>query len=65
MTTKSEKIRTPRGRLVTVRQYIALTQNLRDGGHPCEYGHFGCALWVDGPCSDELLSGLEAAGEEI
>ena len=28
----------------------------------CEHGHFGCALWEDGPCMDEQLarSGYES-----
>jgi hypothetical protein len=33
------------------RDYIE--QANRDG-HPCKYGHFGCAVRDGGPCSDEL-----------
>jgi hypothetical protein len=50
------KIRTPKGKFVTVKQYVALA-NRND--QPCEHGHFGCAAWEHGPCSDELLSALE------
>jgi hypothetical protein len=26
----------------------------RELGHPCEHGHYNCARWSDGPCSNEL-----------
>lgn len=54
------KIRTPRGRLISVNQYLALV-NRND--QICEYGHFACAAWHHGPCSDELISEQEAAEE--
>lgn len=31
-----------------------------EGGCPCKYGHFECALYVDGPCSDEMMGEAQA-----
>lgn len=33
------------------REYLRL---VRETDYQCEYGHFGCAAWEHGPCSDEL-----------
>ena len=61
--TAREKIRTPKGKTMTPRQYIALVQarNIRDlgGAPPCQEGHYGCAAWADGPCS-AMLEMLDA-----
>lgn len=49
-------IRTPKGRVITLRRYIALThmrQHSRNGASPCEHGHFSCAAWDGGPCEAE------------
>lgn len=52
------QIKTPNGRRMSVKQYIALhaAQLARsaDGTAACEYGHFDCACWEGGPCTDEL-----------
>lgn len=59
-------IRTPRGRRMTVRQYLALhaATSARNGWAPaCEHGHFDCAAWDGGPCADELISNLEQEKE--
>jgi len=50
-------IRSPRGKRLTARQYVALHRALmgRHGDTPdCEEGHFGCAVWENGPCSAAL-----------
>ena len=53
------RIRTPRGKYLTPRRYLALAdaQNTRSigGGPSCALGHYGCAAWEGGPCSDELV----------
>lgn len=51
-------IRTPKGKRMTPRQYLAL-KAAQDGretwiDYPCAEGHFGCAAWEHGPCSAEL-----------
>ena len=51
------KVRTPRGKHVSVKQYVALANKHE---LPCEHGHLSCAAWAHGPCSDELLSALES-----
>jgi hypothetical protein len=51
------KIRTRRGRLLTLSQYVALVQA---NDQPCRHGHFSCAAWDGGPCIDELLAEQEA-----
>ena len=51
------KIRTPRGRRISVGSYVALANR---NEQVCEHGHFSCAAWDHGPCSDELLSAIEA-----
>ena len=56
------KIRTPRGKFITVNQYVALAGR---NDQPCEHGHFGCAAWNHGPCSDELLSAQESSDQHF
>lgn len=62
--TPSRRVRSPRGRLIPVRTYLALVrgQEIRSTAHPCEYAHYGCAAWDGGPCSDEIAGALEANG---
>jgi hypothetical protein len=31
---------------------------------PCVYGHFNCAAWDNGPCSDELTGEFKLLEEE-
>lgn len=35
------------------------------GGVPCVYGHYHCALWQRGPCSDELAGQWVLTEEEL
>jgi len=35
------------------RRYIGL---IHDFDCPCEHGHFGCAAWENGPCSNEIAA---------
>jgi hypothetical protein len=58
----TRRIRTPRGRYVTVGQYITLANRNECS---CEYGHIGDAAWQGGPCMDELLSEQEAEESEV
>jgi len=55
-----KSIKTPRGKLMSVPQYLSLTMArsaaTQGGGPACEHGHFDCAAWEGGPCADELLS---------
>ena len=55
----ADKILTPRKKRITVRQYLAL-RNCRFwspvGASPCEHGHYDCAAWEHGPCSQELAA---------
>ncbi len=46
-------ITTPTGKRISPRAYVARVSRLLDPP-PCEHGHFGCAAWDDGPCTDEL-----------
>ena len=58
------KIRTPQGRYLTIDQYCNFVAcNDKD----CQYGHFSCAAWDNGPCMDELLSlqDSEAQKEQV
>lgn len=57
------KIMTPKGKTMTASQYLATTSNL-GAPNPCEYGHFGCALWDGGPCSDEVEARMESPDAE-
>lgn len=53
---------TPKGKKMSPGQYLALHQArfTREGTAPaCKYGHFDCAAWEDGPCSDELRTQQE------
>jgi len=60
MTTAAPKIRTPRGKFLTVRQYLALVvaQQGRRGreAQVCSSKHFNCAAWENGPCFAELAA---------
>ncbi len=56
------RIQTPTGKHVTRRQYLARHEALRDPP-PCVYGHFDCAAWEGGPCSNEIAAELEAEAE--
>lgn len=57
------RIVTPKGRRITVAQYLNLQEGLnrRTNGEapPCEAGHYACALWVGGPCAAELAGDRE------
>ena len=55
------KVRTPKGKLLTVEQYVALANR---NEQPCEHGHLSCAAWEHGPCMDELLSQQEEQEEQ-
>lgn len=50
--TTTRTIRTPAGGKISPRQYVERVCRLKFA-EPCEYGHFGCAAWDGGPCSDE------------
>lgn len=55
-------IRTPKGKRLSFKQYVALTearQSSRNGADVCEHGHFECAAWHHGPCSDEIRANIE------
>jgi len=52
------RLRTPRGGSLTTAQYVARVYRMADPPH-CEYGHFGCAAWAEGPCHDRLLGEIE------
>lgn len=56
----TNKMRTPKGKYITAKQYLALAQR---NDQPCEHGHFGCAAWDRGPCSDELQCMLDLDGD--
>jgi len=56
------KIRTPKGRRITAKQYLNLANV---NGLPCEHGHLSCAAWDGGPCTDELLSMLESGDDFV
>lgn len=47
-------IRTPRGKRMSPKRYLALVDatNARTtgGGPGCSEGHFACAAWEGGPC---------------
>ena len=63
------KIRTPKGKLITAAQYVGLWHSLsnRTGGaaFACHtYGHIDCAAWKGGPCSAEMQHKVEAASAE-
>ncbi len=62
------RIKTPRGRVMTYRQYLALhvAQSMRSEGDspPCEHGHYDCACWDRGPCSNEVASFLPVDEED-
>lgn len=51
------KLRTPKGKWLTAKQFVSLAQR---NEMPCEHGHFGCSAWEHGPCSDELLTAMES-----
>jgi len=55
------KIRTPRGRYLTIDQYVNLAAR---NEKVCQYGHFGCAAWDNGPCMDELLNLQDAEAQK-
>src|SRR5262245_50669796 len=66
--TTAKTIRTPKGKMITPKQYLALVrmQTGRDRGTSCcEHGHFDCAGWQDGPCENEVAAnaGLIEADE--
>jgi hypothetical protein len=58
----STLIRTPKGKTITPRRYVAIKRMLDANNphhdQPCVHGHFGCAVWRRGPCVDEVLSTL-------
>jgi hypothetical protein len=59
--TPGRTIKTPRGKWVTPRQYLALhaTYIARGAdGFECSHGHFGCAAWERGPCENETRAAL-------
>ncbi len=59
-------IATPRGKRMTRLQYLALyrAKSAREEEPPpCTYGHYGCAVWADGPCFDEQLGDQEEVEE--
>lgn len=63
------KIKTPRGRVMTQRQYMALheaqVRRSRWGDTAaCEYGHFDCACWERGPCTNEIGGSLDLEGDD-
>jgi hypothetical protein len=62
---KAQKIRTPRGKLVSVARYLGLVtaQEMRYGASSCSSGHYGCAAWAGGPCSAELAANAESEEE--
>jgi hypothetical protein len=62
MTKTTKTFRTPRGKNVTVAQYLASQRRLSyaDKASECEYGHDGCAAWDRGPCLNEILCEQEA-----
>lgn len=66
-TLEDRSIRTPRGKSMTLRRYVAF-QAMRFSSHagaaPCEYGHFDCAAWERGPCSDEIRAELGQEGAD-
>lgn len=47
----SFRVTTPTGKRISFPVYFS--QANRRNCH-CEYGHFNCAAWDDGPCSDEM-----------
>lgn len=55
-------IRTPKGKQISVRRYLALTaaQQSRCLAYGCVEGHLDCAAWAGGPCSTELGLNVEA-----
>lgn len=51
--------RTPKGKHMTPRQYLALVRMQQQRGateKACEHGHFACAGWEGGPCSAAVAS---------
>ncbi len=57
-------IPTPSGKKLSPRAYVDRVSRLKDPP-PCKHGHFGCAAWDDGPCTDELFAehGCAECGE--
>ena len=45
------------------RRYASRIQKCYDAPS-CYNGHFGCALWEDGPCLDEELSNAGIVGDD-
>ncbi len=62
----SKKLRTPRGKLISVARYCALVSamTVTDRAMACVDGHLGCAAWNRGPCSAELGAVLDAGQED-
>lgn len=60
----ARSIRTPKGKHITPKQYVVLHMAAfeRNGDTPpCVNGHYGCAVWEDGPCSAELAADMDMA----
>ncbi len=54
--TMATKLATPKGKRVTVAQFLNLAER---NEQTCEHGHMGCSAWDNGPCSDEVLTLVE------
>lgn len=54
----SDLIRTPRGKRMTPARYLVFARmasaRAAGGGPPCIEGHFDCAGWDGGPCSNAI-----------
>lgn len=58
---------TRRGKKMSERQYLALAYAAmsRDRALPCKHGHFGCAAWEGGPCSNEMEAYVTEANDAV
>ena len=53
----ADKIRTPRGKLITRKQYLAIRNRMNEH-YDCVEGCGHCAAWHGGPCASVILAEL-------